>query len=257
MEPLGAARSNWRVMQDLAARLGYTEAAFRQSAEEIIQQALAEGGSAVEGVTWERLLEDGHCRLNYARPYVPFASGQFRTPSGKVELYSEQLAARGLDPLPGWVPDIESREANPARAGRYPLQLVSAASHHFLNSSFGSVPTLRRLHGDPTLEIRPEDAAARDIRTGDWVEISNDRGSFLARAKVGETTAPGSVFCPTVWWPQHSPDGRGANHTTSDELADYAGGATFHGNLVEVTLAMAPHLRDRGCVDSLVAAATG
>ena len=52
----------------------------------------------------------------------------------------------------------------------------------------------------------------------------------------------GSVFSPTVWWPQHSPDGKSANWTTSDALADYAGGATFHGNLVEVSLAMAPHL---------------
>ena len=51
---------------------------------------------------------------------------------------------------------------------------------------------------------------------------------------------PGTVFTPTLWWTQHAPDGRGANWTTNDALADYAGGATFHGNLVEVSLAMAP-----------------
>lgn len=251
MQPLGEARSNWDVLCALAERMGYDEPSFRQSAEEIIRDALTQGGPAVEGITWEQLLEQGHARLSYPRPHVPFADGRFGTPSGKVELYSEQLAGQGLDPLPAWVPDVESREANPERAGRYPLQMVSAASHYFLNSSFGSVPTLRRLHGDPTVEIRPEDAAPRGIRNGDWVEVVNDRGSFLARARVGETVAPGSVFCPTVWWPQHGPDGRGANWTTSDELADYAGGATFHGNLVEVRLAMAPHLQDRGCMDTL------
>src|SRR5262249_5699966 len=108
---------------------------------------------------------------------------------------------------------------------------------------FGNVPTLRRLHGEPFVEIHPEDAGAREIREGDWVEVANDRGAFLARARVGESVVPGTVFTPTVWWPQHAPDGRGANQTTSDELADYAGGAVFHGNLVEVSLAMAPHQR--------------
>lgn len=257
MAPVGEAKSNWEVQCLIAERLGYSEDAFRQSAEEIIREALERGGSAVDGITWEALLEHGYARLNYPRPMTPFADGRFKTPSGKVELYSRQLEEAGHDPLPAWVPDVESREAAPQRAGRYPLQLVSAASHHFLNSSFGNVPTLRRLHGDPSLEIHPEDASPRGIRNGDWVEVSNDRGSFLARARVGETVGRGSVFSPTVWWSQHAPDGRGANYTTSDELADYAGGATFHGNLVEVALAMAPHLQDRGCMDMLARAESG
>jgi len=239
MEPLGEAKSNWDTQRLLARRLGYTEAAFDETSEEIAQRVLAEGGPMVEGVTWEGLLESGWSRLNVARPAVPFADGRFRTPSGKVELYSQQLAEVGMDPLPGWVPDVESREAAPDRARKYPLQLVSAASHHFLNSSFGNVPSLRKHHGAPTVEIHPGDAAPRDIQDGDWVEVANDRGAYLARARVGENVARGSVFSPTVWWSQHAPDGRNANWTTSDALADYAGGATFHGNLVEVSLAMA------------------
>src|SRR5205823_1751995 len=88
MAPLGEAKSNWEVFQLLAERMGYTEAAFRESAEEIVRRVLAEGGAAVDGITFERLLEDGFCRLSYVRPMVPFADGRFRTPSGKVELYS-------------------------------------------------------------------------------------------------------------------------------------------------------------------------
>lgn len=240
MAPLGEAKSNWEVFQLLAERMGYTDAAFGESAEEIIQAALTKGGRAVEGITWEGLLEGGHARLNYPRPMVPFADGRFQTPSGKVELYSQQLADAGLDPLPHWEPDIESREAKPERARRYPLQMVSAASHYFLNSSFGSVASLRKRHGEPFVEIHPEDAVARGVADGDWVEVANDRGSFRARAKLGDTVSPGSVFCPTVWWSQHSPDGRGANWTTNDELADYAGGATFHGNLIQITRVEAP-----------------
>ena len=236
MEPLGESKSNWEVMQLLAERLGFTEPCFRESAEEIIRELLVHGGPAVEGITWERLLEEGTVRLNYPRPHRPFASGQFRTPSGKVELFSQQLADAGMDPLPHYVPDVESAEAAPERARRYPLQMVSAASHTFLNSTFGNVPTLRRLYGDPHVELNPADAARRGIGEGDWVEVANDRGTFKARAKVGDTVAAGTVFCPTLWWPQHAEDRRGANATTSDAVADYAGGATFHGNLVEVSL---------------------
>jgi anaerobic selenocysteine-containing dehydrogenase len=252
MPPLGEARSNWEVFQLLARRMGYDDPFFSRSAQEIIQDALARGGRAVEGITWERLQEEQVCRLNYPRPMVPFASGVFPTPSGKVELYSDQLAAAGLDPLPGWTPGEEGRRTEQPTAGsrRYPLSLVSAASHHYLNSSFGNVPTLRKLQGDPSVEIHPEDAAERRIRHGDWVEVTNDRGAFLARARVGETVRPGTVFSPTVWWAQHSPDGRGANWTTSDALADYAGGATFHENRVEVRLAMAPELFAESCTEA-------
>ena len=89
-------------------------------------------------------LRDGLMQPRLTVDMVPFEDGKFRTPSGKVELYSRQLAEMGLDPLPGWVPDIESREADRDRARRYPLQMVSAASHYFLNSSFGNVPSLRK-----------------------------------------------------------------------------------------------------------------
>jgi anaerobic selenocysteine-containing dehydrogenase len=243
MGPLGEARSNWDLLRELARRLGYTEACWDQPAEEIIREALAQGGPAVQGITWEQLLARGTCRLNLERPHRPFADGRFRTPSGKVELYSRQLADAGHDPLPTYTPDHESADRDASRARAYPLRLVSAASHHFLNSSFANVPTLRRLAGEPAVELHPDDAAARHIRDGDWVEVGNERGAFLARARVGETVPPGTAFTPTLWWPAHSPDGRGANHTTSDALADYAGGATFHDNRVEVALAMAPHLR--------------
>ena len=240
MPPLGEAKSNWEVHQLLAERLGYTEACFQQSEETIIQALLREGGEPVAHIAWEELLENGYARLNYPRPHVPFADGKFFTPSGKVELYSQQLADAGLDPLPGFEPDVESREGNSSGYRRYPLQLVSAASHHFLNSTFANLPSMRHRHGDPTVELHPDDARERDIRHGDWVEVANDRGAFLARARVTDAVQPGTVFTPTLWWTQHAPDGRGANWTTNDALADYAGGATFHGNLVEVSLAMAP-----------------
>lgn len=230
--PRGESRSNWQVMQSLAHRMGYREEAFSQSAEEIIRQVLESARETTGGITWEQLLEKGWARLPYARPHVPFADGHFPTPSGRVELYSRQLEQIGLDPLPSWIPEAESAEGSP-RAAEYPLQLVSAASHYFLNSSFSGLPTLRRLAGAPAVEMNPADAAARGIEEGDLVELFNDRGGFTVRARISSSVQPGALFTPTLWRAADSVDGRGANWTTSDEPADYAGGAVFHGNLVE------------------------
>jgi anaerobic selenocysteine-containing dehydrogenase len=236
MAPLGEAKSNWEVFQLLAGRMGFDEPEFCTSAEEIIRDILRDGGQAVEGITFEELLERGTMRLNVpGNPAVPFADGRFRTRSGRVELYSDQLAASGRDPLPGWVPSEESVDGAPRRARRFPLALVSPASHYFLNSTFGNVPSLLKQAREPQVEIHTADAAARGIEEGDWVEVVNSRGACMMRARVTEEgVRPGVVATGSVWWNQLSPAGRNANWTTSDSLTDYGNGASFHGNLVEV-----------------------
>jgi anaerobic selenocysteine-containing dehydrogenase len=249
MAPLGACKSNWEVMVLLARRLGYADPEFDETPQEIIQAILKHGGKAVEGITWEHLLEHGTARLNLpGHPHVPFADGRFPTPSGKVEIYSRQLAEAGADPLPGWVPDEESAEARPRRARRYPLQLVSPANHYFLNSTFANVPFLLRRAKEPTLEICAADAAERGIRDGDWAIVDNDRGYCRLRARITDTVRPGVVATTTVWWNRYSPDGRNANFTTSDALSDRGNCATFHGNLVQVRKAPVEPAEPSPCV---------
>ena len=63
----------------------------------------------------------------------------FRTPSGKIELYSEQAEREGYDPLPGYEPAAESAEADPALGREFPINLLSPAAHHFLNSTFSNL----------------------------------------------------------------------------------------------------------------------
>jgi anaerobic selenocysteine-containing dehydrogenase len=86
----------------------------------------------------------------------------------------------------------------------------------------------------PTLEIHPEDAVTREIETGSAVRIFNDRGDFIATAVVTDRTRPGVLCAPSVWWNKLVPGGRNANSTTSEEITDIGGGATFYDNLVEV-----------------------
>jgi anaerobic selenocysteine-containing dehydrogenase len=231
--PLGEAVPNTELYRRLAARMGFDEPCFRDSDEEMAAQALDSGHPALEGITLERLEAEGWTRLNVPSPYAPFAEGGFPTPSGKCELYSERLERLGFDPLPTWTPPAESEAGDPALFARYPLALISPPAHHFLNSTFVNV--LHRYEPlGPTVEIHPEDAGARGIEDGQVVRVRNDRGAFLATAVVTDRTRPGVVIAPSVWWAALTPDGRNANHTTSQAVADMGGGATFYDNLVEV-----------------------
>jgi anaerobic selenocysteine-containing dehydrogenase len=126
-------------------------------------------------------------------------------------------------------------QSNPELAKRYPLAFISPPAHHFLNSTFSAQPVfVRREGGEPALTIHPQDAAARGITEGQTVRTFNDRGSFLARARVSNDARPGVVVGLSIWWAKMCPGGRNANAVTSQELTDMGGGATFYDTLVEV-----------------------
>jgi anaerobic selenocysteine-containing dehydrogenase len=211
---------------------------FQVSDEDLARAALWEGtGStpyALQGITLDRLISEGPLRLNIPDRFTPFAEGRFPTESGKCELYSRRMADAGLDPLPGFTPPAESVESDPKRARRFPLQMISPPSPHFLNSTFVNIDSLRRAARRPELEIHSDDAVVRNIREGDRVRVMNDRGSFEAIAMVGESVRPGVVVAPGIWWNKLAGDGANANATTSSRLTDMGGGATFFDNLVEV-----------------------
>jgi anaerobic selenocysteine-containing dehydrogenase len=232
IRPLGEAKPNTELFRLLARRMGFEEPCFSDSDDELVRQALTVGHPSMAEVSYERLRRDGWVRVGLPRPFAPFADGGFRTPSGKCELYSERAARDGHDPLPRYDPPAEGPGAPLAR--RYPLQLVSAAAHHFLNSTFSHIEKHRRLEARPTIELHPSDAAARGIRDGDPVRAFNDRGEARFWARVGETVPPGVAAHSSLWWLKDSPAGRNVNALTSDRLSDMGGGATFHDNLVEV-----------------------
>jgi anaerobic selenocysteine-containing dehydrogenase len=232
ISPRGEARSNNDVFRALAERLGFEPGLFPDD-ETLIDEVL-DGGPTLRGITLERLREAPAIRLNLPTPFVPFAEGQFPTPTGKCELYSERMAADGFDPLPTYTPPHEDPQQRPDLAARFPLQLVSPPRAQFLNSTFANRPGHRRRAGEPTIELASEDAAARGLRDGDWADVFNDRGSFRARVALTGSVRAGVAVAQGIYWRKFSPGGANANATTSSALTDMAGGATFFDNLVEV-----------------------
>ena len=232
--PIAEALPNTEVFRRLAARMGFSDACFTESDDDLARLAYRAQDVRAQGIDWDRLKQDGWQRLNVPRPYAPFANGQFPTRSGKCEFWSETLAAQGQDPLPAYLPPRESAASNPELAVRYPLGFISPPARNFLNSSFSHLPAFVAEEKTPHLDIHPQDAAPRAIGHGDPVRVFNDRGSLLATARVTDRTRPGVVVAPSVWWRKLAPGGENANAVTSQALTDLGRAATFYDCLVEV-----------------------
>ena len=159
--PRGECRSNNDVFRELARRLGFEPELFPDD-ETLIREVLS-GRGTLEGITLERLREEGSVRLNIPEEFTPFAAGVFPTPSGKCELYSERMKADGFDPLPAYTPPLEDPLTRPDLAAQYPLQLVCPPRPQFLNSTFANSPRHRTAAGDPEIELSFEDAEARGL----------------------------------------------------------------------------------------------
>jgi anaerobic selenocysteine-containing dehydrogenase len=234
IEPIGEARPNSEVFRLLAERIGFTDDCFKETDEEIARAALASGHPYLRGIEFDELKEKGWMRLSVPERFAPFAEGNFPTPSGKCEFFSETLAQQGIDPLPTFIPPHESVQSAPELAKKYPLAIISPPAHSFLNSSFANLPSFVKAEKEPFLDIHPVDAAVRQINDGDRVRVYNDRGEFRLKARVADKARPGVVVALSIWWKKLTSDGCNANDVTSQMLTDLGGGATFYDVLVEV-----------------------
>jgi anaerobic selenocysteine-containing dehydrogenase len=247
IEPLGEARSNVWLFGQLAQRMGFEEACFRDTPDEIIRQALAVGpdghstNANMGHITFEDLEAQGHIPLAFhkdpeAHPFRPYTCGPFATPSGKIEFYSETLAAAGEDGLPAFIPSTESRWGEAAK--RYPLELLPRKADNYMNSTFANLDGHRKMEkrGTRRLEMHPADAQARSIADGESVHVFNDRGSLKLTARLN-ASLPAGVVAAQLDWAKFHPDGANVNALTSERLTDIGAGATFYSTLVEVAKA--------------------
>ncbi|HEX5234075.1 MAG TPA: molybdopterin-dependent oxidoreductase [Silvibacterium sp.] len=243
IETVGEARSNVWVFSELARRRGFTESCFADTPDDLIAQALWRGKPKPEwmmGIDAEKLdAAGGHVRLKFeaeadGEKFLPFADGGFQTPSGKIEFYSEALAAKGLDPLPGFVAPTESRNGA-ARSGEYPLEFLPRKADNYMNSTFANLAGHQKMESGRmgTLEMHEGDAEARGIADGDGVEVFNARGAIELTARVMKTV-PQGVVASRLSWNKLSKGGNNVNLLTSQRLTDFGGGPTFYSTLVEV-----------------------
>lgn len=205
--PPGECLSTTETFRRLARTMNLTEPALYDSDEELAQQLL-------KGHDIDRLRAEGFLK---AEPQP--------VPNGKLQFVSWRAEKAGHDPLAGYTPPADPGDG---------LVLISAASHFFLNTTFGANAELRRRAGEPTVTLHPDDAAALEVTDGAAITVANDRGSFEAVAAVSDAVRPGVAATTKGRWAKLS-GGATVNATIAERDADYGGGAVFHDNRVRIT----------------------
>ena len=217
-------RGVWEACCDLAKRWGIEDAFTEGRTEGEWIRHLYEGDrERSTGLpTFDRLLEDGLAwRADRAEPFVALADWRrdpdahpLDTPSGKIELFSEQLAAaaealRGtpdegaITPIPTYMPEwgpaeFAVEQAKPAC--EQPLRVFGFHSVARIHSSWGNVPAVSR-RVPQVISVNPADADARGIATGDLVEASNRFGTLRLPAHVTDDVIAGTIVMPQgAWW---------------------------------------------------------
>jgi anaerobic selenocysteine-containing dehydrogenase len=183
--PQGEAWSNFRLAQELAQRMGLTDPVFTMSPKEIVPHFFRGATGMVAEVDPARVFE-GPVKV------TPPAAQEFRTPSGKLEIYSAALDAQGVPSMPIWEPDaIETRDA-----ARWPLRLLTAPGYFQAHTAFSAVAFLRDREGAPCVILHPDEVTKRGLTAGQKVRLINDNGAVGLLLRVSDEVQPGVALVP-------------------------------------------------------------
>ncbi len=143
------------------------------------------------GYSFEELVEHGPVWAPHR--YRKYVDEGFKTPSGKVELYSEALEEMGVPPLPTMVEHVTSIEA-------FPLVMTSGKDSFYYHSSWRMLPSLRRLSKEPFVEVHPDTAKEWKLVEGEMAYIETSEGRIAQRVKLNDSLDPRIVYVAHGWW---------------------------------------------------------
>ena len=209
IEPIGESRSNWQVIAELAKRMGLEDDFFDLSEKDLIEQ-IVRTSSRISKRDQELILNGEPVEMTVPESYKM----DFKTPSGKIELYNPQ----DVEPLIRYMPPYGDNA---------PFWLINGNDIRILDSSFCELD-----FNDPELmklRIHPEDAKMYNINDGAEVEIYNDRGSVKIKAYYDDEVQRGTLVTLGVWWQSQSSDSHVAiNALTAARPTDQGWGSTFY-----------------------------
>jgi anaerobic selenocysteine-containing dehydrogenase len=194
--PRGEARSDLQIVFALADRLGFGEHFWDGDIEAAWRHQLAPSGITLEALR----AEPRGISLDLATVHRKHEGRGFRTPTGLIELYSQDLAQHGDPALPTFVEPPLSPRSRPDLVADYPLVLTCAKSLRYCETQHRQIAELRRVAPDPQVEVHPDTASARGIGAGDWVRISTPNGVVRARARLNPGLDPDVVCAQHGWW---------------------------------------------------------
>lgn len=236
LDPPGQVKPETEIFRLLAPRLGIDPSALDGKIPGVtdaeVEAFLEAKLEPFEGVSLERLREGPVLPPEHEE--IAFSNGMFPTPSGRIELVSDEAVERwGVDRLPRYREPDESIRRAEGRA-RYPLYLMTPNTKNRIHSQFGNLRMIRRIDPGPAVHIHPDDALARGIEAAARVRVFNDRGELRLPARLDSSLKQGCVSVTNGWWIQ---DGGTVNYCSPGRETDMGHGAAFHDTLVEVEVA--------------------
>ncbi len=191
---IGECKSDEEIFVELARRMKLPVGT--EKVEDVLDAQLAAGKL---GVTFAELKGRGFVKVPFR--YRKFEDGGFKTPTGKIELYSTRLEALGYPPLPHYEEPPESPVSAPEVARDYPLVLTSGGRiPFFFNSEHRQIANLRKARQHPLAEIHPATAARHGIANGGWMWIETRRGRIRQKAKLTTGIDPRVIHVEHGWW---------------------------------------------------------
>lgn len=216
VEPLGESWADWKIWTELGRRMGYEEYFPWNSDDEVVDFFLKPSG-----LTRHQLEVEHPEGVFYVDDDKKYLYGNYRTPSGKIEIFSETLSENGYDPLPEFVEPSQSPANTPDLAKEYPLILTTGARiEQYTHSQLRNVPSLRAGAPEPTAEVSPKTAAEYGVGDGDMMVVETPKDHITLKVHTIEELSPGIVSIPHGW-----PEAN-ANLLTSLDVRDPVTGYT-------------------------------
>lgn len=224
IEPVGESKSDYEIVCLIAERLGLLDKVTEGKTQEEWLKFGFDYSGAKDFISYNKWKETGY----YISPVLPESRGDvkrraimqdfyedpeghpLKTPSGKIEFYSQNLAKhfpgdKERPPVPHWIPYGETHQESRLhpRAKKYPLLTVSNHGRWRVHANLDDISWIREIETckvkgpdgylyEP-MWMNPQDAAAREIKKGDVVRIFNERGSVLCGAYVTQRMMPGAI----------------------------------------------------------------
>jgi anaerobic selenocysteine-containing dehydrogenase len=229
VEPPAGVKPETEIYRALGRRLGIDEArldAILPGPSDEAIDAWLEGRLAPLGLTLHDFRDGPVLSPDFEE--VAFRDRSFPTPSGRIELVSEEASRRwGV----GAVPDFSEAEERPQPDGPYPLHLLTPNTKNRIHSQFGNLDTIRRMAPEPFMTMHPRDAGGRGIANGDRARVFNERGELTLPVRFDLGLRTGCVCVTNGFWIS---EGGAVNVLTRGRETDMGHGAAFHDNAVQV-----------------------
>ena len=231
IKPLGESRSNQDTFRALAKYMGYKEKCFTESDESMIKNMIdPKQNPLFTGITYEKLKKKGWMKGDVNNKRRDYLKKGWPTKDGKIQIYSEDTEKIGLGPYPEHYEEFTDKKLKK----KYPIQILSPATHQFIGNSFVPVKRLREMASRPTIEMSRKDAAKRRIKDGDLCRIYNDVGETYAHALIMDSMLDGVASTQKQYKGSLVKNGINANALNTQEVTDMGDGPIFYTVLAQI-----------------------